>query len=175
MSAPWPGDEGARDRIGPQDDGGLIVPPDDWTPKQAQEPGAGTQIPGSPVEESALPGTAPGTPPNPVREPVPNLEGLAFTRATEHNSRAVIGMALSGIAAALILAFIAGFNSPLLITVALGIGGIVMGWRGYLAARNGLASNGTLGIAAVVVGALAILSVVGIYAMVLFALSQIIP
>ncbi len=169
MSSSLPGGEPPRARAtsSPSDDARLIVPPDDWhtSPTGNPLPDATSTASTAPTTGSDGSGAA----------ATPSLDGLSFTRGTEQNSRAVIGIVLSGLAGASILAFVAGLNSPLLITVALGLAGAVMGWRGYLAARNGLASNGGLGLTAVVVGGVAILSVVGIYATVLIALSRVIP
>lgn len=95
------------------------------------------------------------------------------TPGNEHNSRAIIGMVLSGLGLAGVLAWFGGFATPLLLVIALGIGGIVMGLRGRAAASNGLATNGRLGLAAAITGLAAVLGAVAIFALVVIAVGRI--
>ncbi|WP_297083047.1 DUF4190 domain-containing protein [uncultured Demequina sp.] len=128
-----------------------------------------TPVPSEQQPATAAPGFAPRSP---ASEPVPDIEGLNFgARRTEQNSRAVIGMVLSGLALAGVLIWFVGVSTPLLITVALAIGGIVMGAMGRASARRGVATNRGLALAAIIVGCLAILATVAVYALLLIALS----
>ena len=127
----------------------------------------------TPVAPETLAGPVPPAPFRaPAADPAPDLGGVTFDRSTEHNSRAVIGAALSGLGLGGVLVWFLGLSTPLLAVVALGIGGIVMGVRGWASARNGLATNGGLGVAAVVMGLLAVLGVVAVYALVLAAIGR---
>ncbi|WP_084104549.1 hypothetical protein [Demequina sp. NBRC 110056] len=93
-------------------------------------------------------------------------------RSRERNASAVIGIALSGIGLASLASWFASIQTPLLLILGAAIGGIVMGLRGWASARNGLATNGALGMWAAVLGGLTILGVIGVYVLVIFALSQ---
>lgn len=162
MTAPSHGDGEARR---------VPAPETSWEP----EP----DLPGGWDEAAPAPeAVADPVPPAPVRspaaEPVPALAGVTFDRSTEHNSRAVIGVTLSGLGLGGVLAWFLGLGTPLLAVVALGIGGVVMGVRGWASGRNGLATNGGLGVAAIVMGLLAVLGVVGVYAVVLIAIGRVV-
>lgn len=150
-------------------DAGPLVPPDDWTVAPGVGPATLSSVP--PPQFGAPAGATDGGRGS-RREQLPSFEGLAFDRARELNSRAVIGMVLSGIAVVSVLAWFAGAPTPLLLAVAAAIGGTVMGLRGWSAARQGLASNGGLGLAAAAVGVLALTGVVVIYALVIAAIGQ---
>lgn len=166
-----PGDEPDADQAAnPAGGGDAIVPPDDW---YSNDVGAADAA-AFPVPMDGGP-AAPPPPPSHAGsrgEQAPAIEGVAFDRHTEHNSRAIVGMVLSGLGLVGGLAWFAGFSTPLLLVVGLGIGGIVMGLRGRAAARNGLATNGGLALAAAIVGLVDLLAVVAVFALLVIAVSQ---
>lgn len=147
------------DQRRPPEQPGPVTPPGDWYAADA-----GAMDRPRPTPEPPHPGSR--------GEQMPALDGARFTRATEHNRRAVIGMVLSGLALAGLLAWFGGFLTPVLVVLALALGGMVMGLRGRAAARNGLATNGGLALAAIITGAVAVVGIIGIYALLLYALSQ---
>ena len=143
----------------PPEPSGPVSPPADWYAADA-----GAVPPGGAMTPAPHSGSR--------GEQAPSIAGLTFDRATERNSRAIIGMVLSGLAFAGLLAWFAGFLTPVLVVLALAVSGMVMGMRGRSAARNGLATNGGLALAAIITGAVAVVGIIGIYALLLYALSQ---
>ncbi|GIG54036.1 DUF4190 domain-containing protein [Demequina activiva] len=162
-------DEHRPDEQGPDQprEDGAIVAPDDWYsgPAGATNP-ASTPVPldGGPAVPPPHPGSR--------GEQALSLEGVTFDRATEHNRRAVVGMVLSGLALAGLLAWFVGFSTPVLVVLVLAISGMVLGVRGRAAARNGLATNKRLALAAIITGAVAVVGIIAIYGLLLYALSQ---
>ncbi|WP_144016002.1 hypothetical protein [Demequina sp. NBRC 110052] len=161
MTIPPPADDGT---FYPDDSAGMPEDPaepieDRWgTPEPlAPAPRAGASGPGW----AGVPQSAPGS------------IGPGAGTSTAHNGRNTLAMVLSAVAAVGVAAWFLGVSVPLLLIVGLGIAGFSLGIAGYLSGRRGFATNGGLGAGAAALGAVAVLGVVAIYAIVLAAIGQI--